>query len=230
MVSCYIAVAFLSALSRGFISIRKYMPIKKKKAVYSEKRLYELVALFPGEFTKRDEAKFVKVAETLLTESGAEIQRLESWGERLLTYPINGHDNACFVFSHFVMDSEQVASLTKALRLDPDVIRSLVTTVPEDYKLPETAELAKEFLGFNRQPLDAQEAELLHDAHEKRSNRRRNDDNRGPSTGAPATSAPANRSNSYTKPTAPVSAAPAAKKPAADIKELDKKLDEILSK
>lgn len=197
------------------------MPIKKKKAVYSEKRLYELIALFPGEFAKRDEAKFVKVIEKHLADVGAEVQRLESWGERLLTYPIKGHDNACFIFSHFVLDSEQVAALSKDLRLDTEVLRNLITAVPEDYKLPETADLAKEFLGLDRQPLDAREAELLRDAFEKRSNRRR-DDNRGPA--APTTnqvSTPAPRTITVT---------PAPKKTGAGMKELDKKLDEILSK
>ncbi len=194
------------------------MPIKKKKAVYSEKRLYELMALFPGEFTKRDEAKFIKIIEKHFADVGAEVQRLESWGERLLTYPIKNHDKACFVFSHFVLDSEQVSALTKNLRLDTEVVRALITLVPEDYKLPETADLAKEFLGLDRQPLQAEEAELLHDAHEKRSNRRRNDDNRN------------NTSTSTSAPAAQAPRAPEAKKTGAGMKELDKKLDEILSK
>ena len=150
------------------------MPIKKKKSVYSEKRLYELMALFPGQNTKREEAKFVNTIKKHLADVGAEVQRLESWGERLLTYPIGGSDSACFVFSHFVLDSEQVAALTKDLRLNTEILRSLITTVPEDYKLPETADLAKEFLGFNREPIDSSEAELLRDAHEKKSYRRRN--------------------------------------------------------
>ncbi|MBI4836328.1 MAG: 30S ribosomal protein S6 [Candidatus Abawacabacteria bacterium] len=195
------------------------MPIKKKKAVYSEKRLYELVALFPGEQTKRDEAKFVATIKKHLEDVGAEIQRLESWGERLLTYHIKGHGNACFVFSHFVLDSEQIAPLTKDLRLSPEVIRSLITVVPADYKLPETAELAKEFLGLNRQPLDPEEAEVVRESNEKRSNRRRSDNNQPQSApAAPQTSSPA-----VAKPAAP-------KKPGAGLEQLDKKLDEILSK
>ena len=186
------------------------MPIKKKKAVYSEKRLYELMAMFPGEYTKRDEAKFIDVIKKHLNDVGADVQRLESWGERLLTYPIGGHDSACFIFSHFVLDSEQVAALSKDLRLNTDVLRSLITIVPHDYKLPETAELAKEFLGLNREPVDPEEAELMRDTHEKRSNRRRNSDEQKPQTSTPKSTS--------------------AKKTGAGMEQLDKKLDEILSK
>lgn len=201
------------------------MPIKKKKAVSSEKRLYEIVALFPGEFAKKDEAKFLANIKKHLEDVGAEIQRIESWGERLLTYTLNGHDNACFIFSHFVLDSEQVAALTKDLRLDTEVLRSLITIVPHDYKLPETAELVKEFLGWSRQPIDAKEAEVSRDSYEKRSNRHRDNNNSKPGT---SSAAPAG--TTYTAPAKSAAAPVAAKKPAASLAQLDKKLDEILSK
>lgn len=158
------------------------MPIKKKKSLNSEQRLYEIVALFPGDGLEKDEEKFIEILTKLLTGVGAEIKRIENWGKRTLTYDINGQDKACFLFGHFILDSEQVTALTKDLGLDPKVIRSLITAVPEDYKLPESGKLAKEFLGWNHEPINSNDAELAKEALDKKSNRRRS----GPTDSRPS--------------------------------------------
>lgn len=192
------------------------MPIKKKKALHSEQRLYEVIALFPGDVSDKEGEKFNDVLAKHLEGVGAEVKRLESWGKRPLTYDIHGQAEAFFVFAHFILDSEQVPSLRKDLRLDPKVIRNLVTLVPEDYQIPDSAALAKEFLGWNREPVNAEDAELMKENHDKRAHRRRSGSNEPQKSGAPVTDA-----------AAPVASS---KKPGASMSSLDQKLDQILSK
>lgn len=190
-----------------------YMPLKKKKALHSEQRLYEVIALFPGDVLDKEGEKYLGVLTKHLEGVGAEVKRLESWGKRPLTYDINGQDQAYFVFAHFVLDSEQVTSLRKDLRLDTKVLRALITLVPEDYQLPDSAPLAKEFLGWNREPVHPEDAELMKENHDKRAHRRRsgaNNDMRKPEgTPEAATAAPA-------------------KKPGASMGSLNQKLDQML--
>lgn len=193
------------------------MPIKKKKALHSEQRLYEVIALFPGDVLDKEGEKFLDVLSKHLEGVGAEVKRLENWGKRPLTYDINGQDQAFFMFAHFVLDSEQVSSLRKDLRLDTKVIRALITLVPEDYQLPDSAPLAKEFLGWAREPVHPEDAELMKENHDKRAHRRRsgaNNDMRKPD-GAPIA------------PEASATTAPA-KKPGASMGSLNQKLDQML--
>lgn len=193
------------------------MPIKKKKALHSEQRLYEVIALFPGDVLDKEGEKFLDVLSKHLEGVGAEVKRLENWGKRPLTYDISGQDQAFFMFAHFVLDSEQVTSLRKDLRLDTKVIRALITLVPEDYQLPDSAPLAKEFLGWAREPVHPEDAELMKENHDKRAHRRRsgaNNDMRK-ADGAPVA------------PEASATAAPA-KKPGASMGSLNQKLDQML--
>ena len=227
--TCSMCIATLSAffLSVGAtwaqirIFIHKkafyYMPLKKKKALHSEQRLYEVIALFPGDVLDKEGEKFSEILQKHLEAVGAEVKRMENWGKRPLTYDIAGHDHAFFVFSHFVLDSEQVIALTKDLRLEPKVLRSLITSVPEEYLLPETAPLAKEFLGWAREPIHPEDAELMKENFDKRAHRRRSGSNMDikKPEGAPAVDA-----------TAPASTA--AKKTGAPMSSINQKLDQRL--
>lgn len=194
------------------------MPLKKKKALHSEQRLYEVIALFPGDVLDKEGEKFLGVLTKHLEGVGAEIKRIENWGKRVLTYDINGQHEAFFIFAHFLLDSEQVIALEKDFRLDTKVLRTLITVVPEEYQLPTTAALAKEFLGWGHEPVDAEEAELMKENHDKRAHRRRSGssmDQKKPE-GAPAAESTA-------------TAVPA-KKPSATMASLDQKLDQMLAK
>jgi len=190
------------------------MPLKKKKALYSEKRLYELLALFPGHIPDKEEEKNLETLKKHITDVDGEVKRMENWGKRMLTYNIRGNDKACFAFCHFLVDSEQVAALKKDLRLDTSILRTLITAVPDAYILPESADTAKEFLGWSREPIDPEEAELLRDTREKRAHRRRGGPERKPAEGEKKKGVEV-----VVKP-----------KKVAPMATLDQKLDEILSK
>lgn len=190
------------------------MPLKTKKALYSEKRLYELLASFPGNVSDKDEEKNSEVLKKHIAAVGGEVKRVESWGKRMLTYTIRGNDKACFILCHFLLDSEQISALKKDLRLDTSILRTLITVVPDDYILPETAPTAKEFLGWDREPIDPEEAELLRDTREKKSHRSRS----GPDNKRPMD---ADKKKLEI---------PAKPKKVAPIATLGQKLDEILSK
>lgn len=188
------------------------MPIKKKKALYSEKRLYEILALFPGNIADKDEEKNLEVLKKHITSVEGEVKRLENWGKRMLTFNIRGNEKACFAFCHFFLDSEQISALKKELRLDTSILRTLITVVPEQYTLPETGDTAKEFLGWGREPIAAEDAELMRDSYEKKAHRRRNQQDKKMPEGD--------------KKKMEVSV----KKKVAPMAKLDQKLDEILSK
>lgn len=188
------------------------MPFKKKKALYSEKRLYELLALFPGNVSDKDEDKNLEILKSHISGVEGEVKRMENWGKRMLTYKIRGNDKACFVLCHFLLDSEQMAALKKDLRLDTSILRTLITIVPDTYVLPESAATAKEFLGWDREPIDPEDAELLRDLHEKKSHRHRGGQDK-------------RIEDEKKKVESPIKS-----KKVAPIATLDQKLDEILSK
>lgn len=64
--------------------------------------------------------------ESLITNGGGKIHRLEDWGRRQLAYPINKVHKASYVLMNIECDNNVLKELTNNFRYNDAVIRSLV--------------------------------------------------------------------------------------------------------
>jgi len=76
-----------------------------------------------------------------LEKRGGTIHRLEDWGRRQLTYPINKVHKAHYVLMNIECDSEALGELESAFRFNDAVLRNLI--IRRDQAVTEASPLAR---------------------------------------------------------------------------------------
>jgi small subunit ribosomal protein S6 len=98
-------------------------------------RTYELVMVYePGLEVEQVEADLRKLNDTLAA-SGL-VRRWERWGKRRLTYEIKGRQYGYYVLAVFDSEPSAAAELERGVRINPLIIRHLVTVV-DPRRVPE---------------------------------------------------------------------------------------------
>jgi len=116
---------------------------KKKEAprvLEAENRKYELVLIFQPEFLSSAVEKKLKEFEAYLGENGGSVDMKDFWDKRDLAYPIAKYDQGIYVVYNLTLPSTFNKELDEYLRIDKDVIRFLLISVPSDYAYQEFEE------------------------------------------------------------------------------------------
>lgn len=87
------------------------------------KQAYELLYILRGEATEEEAKSQAERVHQLLTQAGGTIGKQEFWGKRKLAYEIDHVRQGFYDLVEFDLDSEQLANLEQALRLDEHVLR-----------------------------------------------------------------------------------------------------------
>ena len=88
-------------------------------------RHYEVVFMVHPDQSEQVPA-MVERYRSMITATGGAIHRLEDWGRRQLTYPINKIHKAHYVLMNIECDSRTLQQLNDAFRFNDAVIRNLV--------------------------------------------------------------------------------------------------------
>jgi len=100
-------------------------------------RLYELALILGSHLDDAaQEAKMAKVQE-ILDAAGGQVEQVDKWGRRGLTYEIKGRRDGIFFFVRFRSPSPALRELDRILKLDEDILRHMVVVGEE---VPEAAE------------------------------------------------------------------------------------------
>jgi small subunit ribosomal protein S6 len=62
-----------------------------------------------------------------VTSRGGEVQSLEPWGRRRLSYPIQRYHEGNYHIAHFTLGPDQALELDRNLKLNEQVIRHMIT-------------------------------------------------------------------------------------------------------
>ena len=103
-------------------------------------RHYEIVFLVHPDQSEQVPAMIERYRSIVETESGI-IHRLEDWGRRLLSYPINKAHKAHYVLMNIECNQETLNQLNSAFRFNDAVIRDLI--ISKDKAETEPSFLAK---------------------------------------------------------------------------------------
>ena len=94
-------------------------------------RDYELmVVLDPNLDDAAIEALNTRI-QSMVTQRGGTIERVDSWGRRRLAYPIGRYRDGVYIVSRFSMPPNAAAEVERALKLTESVIRHLLVRAEE---------------------------------------------------------------------------------------------------
>lgn len=101
---------------------------------------YEIAVLFDPHL-EIDLSKPTAKVEKIFSENKGKVIKADNWGKKKLTYPINKHDHAVYVFFTVELPPENVVEVENTLNITDEVIRYLITK--PDLKALAKAEAAK---------------------------------------------------------------------------------------
>lgn len=181
------------------------------------KKKYELMAIISSQITDHEiEKRLVGLRELL-----GDIAYEELWGMRPFAYRIKNQEKGYYVVWNFMVEPEAIHELEKTLKLYPDLLRFLISSVPEEYS-----------------PMTLKEIEAGLEALRKQKTEKRTSGGRPmPGKAKPEKSEPVKKATPKAEPEAPApKTSPQESTPSATEEEkpkktktLDEKLKDILS-
>lgn len=110
----------------------------------AEKRMYEVMLVLKPDMLESNFKKKLKEFKIYLEEHDCKVTEEDIWEKRRLAYRIKQYDEAIYVVYNFESPTAFIKDLENHLRIDNDVIRHLVVTIPEGYKYIKFYEIEEE--------------------------------------------------------------------------------------
>ena len=86
-------------------------------------RMYETIYIVKPDLTDDEGKALTAKVQDIITGMKGEIKKLEDWGLRKLSYPINKIARGRYIYLRFDGNSDLIAELERRLRLDDKVLR-----------------------------------------------------------------------------------------------------------
>lgn len=94
-------------------------------------RMYEAIYIIQPEASEDEVEKVVQSVESLITEDGGTVVRVDVWGKRRLAYEVKGFHEGIYVLTRFECNPAFPKKLEDAIKLNETVIRYLVVHFDE---------------------------------------------------------------------------------------------------
>lgn len=94
---------------------------------------YELMFILHPDLRESDVQKKLKEMEESIAKAGGKITQQDFWGSRKLAYRIKGQSEGAYMIYNMVIPTSFVKELRESLRIDKDVLRSLILALPEGH-------------------------------------------------------------------------------------------------
>lgn len=89
-------------------------------------RDYELGFILNPEVSEEQTRAILNRVEQIVATHGGQVVRVNQWGRRRLSYPIEHHRDGNYIFLDMILTPETVAELDRTLRVSEDVLRHLM--------------------------------------------------------------------------------------------------------
>jgi ribosomal protein S6 len=99
-----------------------------------EKRMYEAMLVLKPDMLESNFKKKLKDFKKYLEDHECRVTEEDVWEKRRLAYRIKQYEEAIYAVYNFESPSSFIQELENHLRIDNDVIRHLIITIPEGYK------------------------------------------------------------------------------------------------
>jgi small subunit ribosomal protein S6 len=95
-------------------------------------REYESVVILRPEVGKPEIAEFIARMRKVFDDRSGRLTKIDSWGIRVLAYPIKHHRKGVYLYWRYLGGSDMVAEFERLLRLSDRVIRFYTVRVDDD--------------------------------------------------------------------------------------------------
>jgi len=95
----------------------------------SEVRKYELICILGPHLEETDLDNFKQSFEKIVSDNNGQIIHFMDPKKRDLVYPINKQKQGIYLVSHILLEPENIANISKELKTNENVLRSLITTL-----------------------------------------------------------------------------------------------------
>ncbi len=95
--------------------------------------LYELMIILNPELRESEVTKKLGEFEEMIAKSGGKVTSKDYWGKRALAYRIKRKDDGLYMVYNAEMPASFLKEIKEALRIDKEVVRSLVIRLPEGH-------------------------------------------------------------------------------------------------
>ena len=96
------------------------------------KREYESVIILRPDTNKPQITELIQRIQKMFAEYGASLLKIDSWGMRVLAYPVQKHKKGIYLYWRFIGGSDIVAEYERLMKLSDRVIRVLSFKVDQD--------------------------------------------------------------------------------------------------
>ena len=104
---------------------------------------YELLYIIPAKFTEKEIEPIIEKANDLIKKQGGEIISGENLGKKKLAYPIKQTFRGYYISNRFNLEPLKLIELNKNLKLNPDILRFLITKYEEQVEKKPKIEIKK---------------------------------------------------------------------------------------
>jgi small subunit ribosomal protein S6 len=102
------------------------------RARVGTQREYESVIILRPETTRPEIGELIARMQEVLTSRGAKLMKIDSWGTRVLAFPIAHCRKGVYLYWRYLGGSDVVAEFERHMRLSDKVIRFYTVLVDED--------------------------------------------------------------------------------------------------
>jgi small subunit ribosomal protein S6 len=131
-----------------------------KAQVAPRAREYEAIYVLRPDVARDNAARIAGRVEEVVGREGGKLTLVETWGRRLLAYPVSKHKRGVYVYLRFVGTGNVVSELERNLRMQDDVLKYLTIKLRDDIDLG-TLEIKPEDVKFEaiEPPAEGEELE-----------------------------------------------------------------------
>ena len=123
-------------------------------------RTYEMMAVLAPDIAEDQMPAAIERVSGFITANGGEVSELVTtppWGRRRLAYPIRDYRDGFYALYHFTLDPQRIGEVERDLRLNDQVLRSLVTSYTPPKPKPPAEEAAE---GDEAEPVEGEGAPI----------------------------------------------------------------------
>lgn len=95
---------------------------------------YELMFILRPDLRESEVKKKVKELEDSFTKAGAKITETDLWEKQKLAYRVAKQSEGVYCVYNFEAEAPALKEIQHMLRIEKDILRSLVVSLPKDYK------------------------------------------------------------------------------------------------
>ncbi len=104
-----------------------------KRVLESTVKPYELMLIMSSDLREPEVKKKLKEITDMIEKAGGKITHEDFWGKRNLAYRIGKHSEGYYMVYNTEMLNQSLSELKEHLRIEKDVIRSMILTLPEGH-------------------------------------------------------------------------------------------------